>query len=107
MKTRNNQISLIGRLGSEPKTSETATTQVANFSVAVNEYFTSNSGEKKRTTWFNVVAWGELAKKVGEMKKGAQIKITGRMQSILRQKGNVEYTTYEVVALEIELETAE
>ena len=106
MKT--NTIILIGRLGKEPRVTQMETATVANFSLAVNETFSTKKGETQtRTTWFNIAIWGEQATKVAEFPKGALLKLTGRIQEVVKTKtvgkGEVEYKTYEVVGHDISL----
>ncbi len=91
------QITVVGNAGKDPEVRYTASGKaVANFSVAVNE----GSGEKKETTWFNVVAWEKLAEICGEyIKKGKQVLVVGRLQ--LRKyedKKGEERTSVEIVA---------
>jgi len=64
---------IAGNLGRDPEMRYTPSGQaVTNFSVAVNESFTSSSGERiQRTIWFRVSAWGKQAETCNQyLKKG-------------------------------------
>ena len=62
------EITLIGRLGSDPELRYTPAGQaVANFSVAANRRYTGGNGEQvEETVWLRVSAWGKLAKTTNE-----------------------------------------
>ena len=52
------QIMVSGNIGQQPEIKTVGDTKVANFSVAVNENYTTKSGEKKETThWYRCEAW--------------------------------------------------
>jgi single-strand DNA-binding protein len=97
-----NKVILVGRLGKDPELKYTqGGTPVANFSLATDETWTDQSGEKQqRTEWHNIVAWKKLAEICGQyVKKGQQIYIEGKIQTRKWEDkdGNSRYTT-EVVA---------
>ncbi|HET6267116.1 MAG TPA: single-stranded DNA-binding protein [Acidobacteriota bacterium] len=79
-----NKVTLIGHVGRQ---SEIRYTQggapVANFSMATNEYWTNNTGERQeRTEWHKIVAWGKLAEFCQEyIQKGSYLYIEGRLQT--------------------------
>ena len=54
-----NKVILIGRLGKDPELKYTqGGTPVANFSLATDETWKDQSGDKQqRTEWHNIVAW--------------------------------------------------
>ena len=73
---------LAGRLGGDPEMRYTPSgTAVTNFSIAVDDSYTSNSGERvKRTIWFRVSAWGKLGEICNQyLKKGRMALVEGRM----------------------------
>jgi single-strand DNA-binding protein len=79
-----NTVALIGRLGADPEVRCTPSgVPVPNFRIAVNEFWTDQSGEKQeRTHWFSCVAWKNLAETVGNyLAKGSQVGISGSLQS--------------------------
>jgi single-strand DNA-binding protein len=97
-----NKVILVGRLGKDPELKYTQSGDaVANFSIATDETWKDQSGEKQqRTEWHNIVAWKKLADICGEyVKKGQQVYIEGKLQTRKweDQEGNTKYKT-EIVA---------
>ena len=79
-----NTVALIGRLGADPEIRYTSSgVPVANFRIAVNEYWTDRNGQKQeRTHWFSCVAWKNLAETIEKyLSKGSQVGISGSLQS--------------------------
>ncbi len=75
-------IILVGNLGRDPEMRYTPSGQaVTDFSVAVNDNYTSSSGEKvKRTIWFRVSTWGKQAETCNQyLKKGKKVLVEGRL----------------------------
>jgi single-strand DNA-binding protein len=75
-------IIIAGNLGKDPEMRYTPSGQaVTSFSVAVNDNYTNNNGERiKRTIWFRVSAWGKQAETCNQyLKKGAKVLIEGRL----------------------------
>ncbi len=97
-----NKVILIGRLGKDPEMRFTPGGKaVTNFTMATNEYWTDQSGERQeRTEWHRIVTWGKLAEICAKLLgKGKQVYIEGRLQtrSWDDRDGNKRYTT-EIVA---------
>lgn len=79
-----NRVMLIGNLTRDPELRYIPSgTAVANFSLAVNRIYNTQSGEKKKETCFTrVVAWGRMAEICGEfLTKGSAVFVEGRLQS--------------------------
>lgn len=78
-----NKMMIIGRLGGDPVQRETTNGKlVTSFSVATD----AGWGDKKRTQWFNVSAWGKLAETCSQyLQKGRMVYVEGSMES---NKGN-------------------
>ncbi len=79
-----NKAILIGRLGKDPELKYTPGGKaVASFSLATNERWTGQDGEKKeKTTWHNIVVWGKQAEIMKEyLVKGKQVYIEGRIEN--------------------------
>jgi single-strand DNA-binding protein len=77
-------IVIAGNLGRDPEMRFTPAGQaVTNFSIAVNESFTNNNGEKiKRTIWFRVTTWGKQAEICNQyLKKGRMVLVEGRINA--------------------------
>ena len=97
-----NMAMIIGNLGRDPEVRYTQSGDpVANFSVATSETWKDkNSGEKRENTeWHACVAFGTLAKIVGEyLRKGSQVYVSGKLQtSSWEQEGQKRYKTEIVV----------
>ncbi|MBU8932593.1 MAG: single-stranded DNA-binding protein [candidate division Zixibacteria bacterium] len=79
-----NKVILVGRLGKDPELKYTTSSRaVVNFSLATNERWTSQDGQKQeKTTWHNIVAWGKQAEVINEYcRKGKQLYIEGRIDN--------------------------
>jgi len=79
-----NKVTLIGHVGKQPEVRYTqGGAPVANFSLATNEYWTTNTGERgERTEWHRIVAWRKLAEFCQEyIQKGSYLYIEGRIQT--------------------------
>jgi single-strand DNA-binding protein len=75
-------IIIVGNLGRDPEMRYTPSGQaVTNFSVAVNDNYTSSSGEKvERTIWVRVSTWGKQAEICNQyLKKGRKVLVEGRL----------------------------
>lgn len=93
-----NKAMLIGNLGRDPEVRYTSGgTAVANFTLATNERWTDNAGERQeRTEWHRIVVWGKQAEIAGEyLRKGRQIFVEGSLQTRewTDRDGNKRYTT--------------
>ena len=102
-----NRVILVGRLGRDPEMRHTSSgTAVANFSVATNERWNDQKGERQeRTEWHNVVVWNKLAEICNEyLSKGKLVYLEGRLQTRdwEDRDGNKRRTT-EVVAAEMRM----
>ena len=79
-----NKAILVGRLGRDPEVRRTASgTAVANFSLATDEFWNDQSGERqRRTEWHRIVVWSRLAETCERyLRKGSLIYIEGRIQT--------------------------
>jgi single stranded DNA-binding protein len=78
-----NQISIIGYLGGDAKTSSTnGGTQVTKFSVATNKSWKDdNSGDwKSKSQWHNIVGYGDWpASLAARLVKGAHVFVQGEL----------------------------
>jgi len=83
MKTLRNSVQLIGNVGQDIKFSKLDNgTAYAKFSLATNEFYRNNKGEKvKETQWHNVIAWGKTAEYINEsVKKGNEVVLQGKLK---------------------------
>tara|TARA_R100000935_G_scaffold1440_2_gene4658 strand:+ start:640 stop:984 length:345 start_codon:yes stop_codon:yes gene_type:complete len=84
MSTLKNHVQLIGNVGQEPTiTNLESGKKVARFSLATNEFYKNDKGEKTQTTdWHTVVAWGKTAEIIERyVGKGKELGITGKLKS--------------------------
>ena len=104
-----NKIMLIGNLGREPELQVTSDgTPFTKFSLAVNRYTKTSSGERKEETeWFNIIAWRQLAETCERyLHKGSKVYIEGRLtQRKYTDKNGVERMSVEVIANDMEMLT--
>ena len=105
MNTLRNKVQLIGNLGNDPEiiNLESGKT-LAKFTMATNDSYTNNNGEKiTDTQWHHVVAWGKTAEIIEKyVTKGKEIAIEGKLtsRSYDDKEGNKKYIT-EIVANEV------
>ncbi|MFQ5602756.1 MAG: single-stranded DNA-binding protein [bacterium] len=96
-----NKVILVGNLGQDPELKYTPSgAAVTNFSIATNEVWKDNDGNKQeRTEWHRVVLWRRLAEIAGEyLKKGSKIYVEGRLQTrSWEDKDGVKRYTTEVL----------
>lgn len=98
MNALKNQVRLIGFLGADPevKTLESGK-KLARFSLATNESWTNDKGEKvTETTWHNLVAWEKVAEIVERfLLKGSEVAIEGKLvnNSYEDKEGVTRYST--------------
>jgi len=79
-----NQAEVVGNVTKDPEIRQTPNgDSVCSFGVATNFSWKDRAGESQEKTEFhNIVAWGELAKSLGEsIKKGRKVYIAGRLQT--------------------------
>jgi len=82
MKSLRNSVQLIGRLGKDPELMELKSgKKLAKFSLATNESYRNQKGEKiDETQWHNIVAWEKKAEFSSEyLKKGMEIALEGKL----------------------------
>ena len=102
-----NRVILVGRLGRDPEMRHTTSgTPVVNFSLATDESWKDQNGERqRRTEWHNIVVWSKLAEICNQyLTKGRLVYIEGRIQSREwdDRDGNKRRTT-EIVASNMQM----
>jgi single-strand DNA-binding protein len=105
MNTLRNRVQLIGNLGNDPEIiSLDSGKKLAKFSIATNESYKNQEGERVTDTqWHNVVAWGKTAEIIETyVTKGKEVAIEGKLshRSYDDTNGNKRYST-EVVCTEL------
>ena len=105
MGTLRNHVQLIGNVGQDPTiTNLESGRKVARFSLATNEFYKKDKGEKVQTTeWHTVVAWGKTADLIENyVVKGKELALSGKLKSRSYEdkEGVTRYVT-EIEASEI------
>ncbi|WP_026809939.1 single-stranded DNA-binding protein [Arenibacter latericius] len=105
MSTIRNHVQLIGNLGEDPKVTILENgRKVARFSLATNEFYKNEKGEKTQSTeWHTIIAWGKTAEIIEKYAgKGQEIGVAGKLKTrtYTTDDGNQRYIT-EVEAKEI------
>lgn len=97
-----NKVILLANVGQEPEVKHTSGgAAVTTLSVATNEVWKDNDGNKQeRTEWHRVILWRKLAEIAGEyIKKGSKVYIEGRLQTrSWEDKDGVKKYTTEIIA---------
>lgn len=97
-----NKVQLIGNVGQDPevKTLEGGR-KVATITLATNETYTNNKGEKvEQTEWHRAIAWGKTAEIIEKyVTKGKEIAIEGKLthRSYDDKNGEKRYVTDVVI----------
>lgn len=107
MSTLRNRVQLIGNVGNDPEVKTfDGGKKVANLTIATNESYRNDKGEKvEQTEWHRVVAWGKTAEIIEKyVSKGKEIAVDGKLthRSYDDKNGEKRYIT-EVVVSEITL----
>jgi len=105
MNTIRNRVQLIGHVGQEPEVKTfDGGKKVANITIATNDYYINDKGEKvENTEWHRVTAWGKTAEIIEKyVTKGKEIAIDGKLthRSYDDKDGTKRYVS-EVVANDI------
>ncbi|MBS1271169.1 MAG: Single-stranded DNA-binding protein [Candidatus Marinimicrobia bacterium] len=102
-----NRVILVGNVGQKPEVRYTSSgAAVANLSVATNEFWKDNDGNRQeRTEWHRIVTWRGQAEFCEQyVDKGTMLYIEGRLQTRdWEDKNGVKRYTTEVVAETITL----
>ncbi len=82
MNAMKNRVQLIGYVGQEPEVKTfDGGKKVANITIATNDYYINDKGEKvENTEWHRVTAWGKTAEIIEKyVTKGKEIAIDGKL----------------------------
>ncbi len=102
-----NRVQLIGHVGNDPEIKNLdGGKKVANLSIATNDSYRNDKGEKvDQTEWHKVVAWGKTAEIIEKfVSKGKEVALEGKLthKSYEDKNGEKRYVT-EVLVSEIML----
>jgi len=108
MNSLRNSVRLVGNLGMDPEVRTFDNNkQLARISIATNETYKNNKGEKvTETQWHNLVIWGAQAQIAADLlKKGDEIAVEGRLanSNYTDKEGNKRYVSEVVVSEFIKL----
>jgi len=108
MNSLRNSVRLVGNLGMDPEIRTFDNNkQLARISIATNETYKNNKGEKvTETQWHNLVIWGAQAQIAADLlKKGDEIAVEGRLanSNYTDKEGNKRYVSEVVVSEFIKL----
>ena len=100
-----NTVQLIGHVGQDPEVkSLEGGKKLANISIATNEVYYKENGDKvEKTEWHRVTAWGKTAEIIEKyVTKGKEIAIAGKLtHRSYDDKDGVKRFITEVVANEV------
>ncbi len=105
MNTMKNKVQIIGHVGAAPEVKKLENgTVIANISVATNEIYTNEKGEKvENTLWHRITAFGKIAQLIETyIGKGREIAVEGKLsyRNYEDKNGEKRYIT-EIIAQEI------
>ncbi len=103
MNALRNKVQLIGNLGNDPEIINLDSgRKLAKFTVATNESYKNDAGEKVTDTqWHHVVAWGKTAEIIEKyVTKGKEVAVEGKLthRSYEDKSGEKRYATEVVVS---------
>lgn len=103
MNTLKNRVQLIGNVGNDPEIKNLdGGKKLASLSIATNESYTNDKGEKvEQTEWHRVTAWGKTAEIIEKyVTKGKEVAIEGKLshRSYDDKNGEKRYITEVVVS---------
>lgn len=99
-----NRVQLIGHVGQEPEIKTVNNKKVANVTLATNDSYTNDKGEKvEQTEWHRITAWGKTAEIIEKyVTKGKEIAIEGKLSyRNYDDKDGVKRYVTEIIASEI------
>lgn len=102
MNLAQNQVTLIGYLGSDPEHFGEGERAGARFSLATTETFGREEERKERTDWHRIVAWNGTARACRHLARGDRLAVFGKLRTNdwTDEEGNARRTV-EVQALDV------
>lgn len=101
MATDLNLCQFIGRLGANPESRDMKNGEkFTTFSIAVNESYTTKSGEKvKKTEWINVIVYRKLAEICAQyLIKGSHVYVAGKLSTNkYKDREGIERTAFQII----------
>lgn len=99
-----NRVQLIGHVGQEPEVKTVNNKKVANITLATNDFYKNDKGEKvEQTEWHRITAWGKTAEIIEKfVTKGKEIAVEGKLtHRNYEDKDGVKRYITEVLANEV------
>lgn len=98
MNSLRNRVQLIGNPGMDPEIKNLENgAKLAKFSMATNENYKNNKGEKVTDTqWHTIIAWGKTAELVEKyIRKGKEVGVEGKLvtRTYETKEGEKRYVT--------------
>lgn len=100
-----NEVTLIGRLGQDPRGFEANGNPGTNLSIATTDRWTDKqTGERKeKTAWHSIVAWGRLGEICAKhLAKGSLVYVKGKLNYKEQEKDGVKRIFPEIVASNVQ-----
>ena len=100
-----NCVTLLGRLGRDPKTSDAQGLAICRLALATTRRYKGRDGEKKEETeWHNVVLFGKTAEIAQQyLQKGSEVYIEGRLRTRSYEKDGVKRYSTEIIGESMQL----
>jgi single-strand DNA-binding protein len=89
-----NKVTLIGNIGKDPETRTFDNgSEVCQFSLATSKSWKDKAGEwQEKTTWHNIVAWGNKVQQAAKLQKGDTLYLEGEIDNRSYEKdGQTRY----------------
>lgn len=97
------KLLIIGNLGKDPEVQFSGTTALAKFTVGASDRIKTKDGWQDHTEWHNVVCFGKTAEACGQhLAKGAQVFVSGKMQTKEYEKNGEKKRWTEVIADDVQ-----
>jgi single-strand DNA-binding protein len=107
MNAMKNRVQLIGNVGNQPEIKIfDGGKKLANLSIATNESYTNDKGEKiTDTQWHRITAWGKTAEIIEKyVTKGKEIAVVGKLSyKTYDDKNGIKQYATEITVSEIQL----
>lgn len=100
-----NKAIIVGNVGADPETLETASGRVTKIRIATSETWKDKAGEKQeRTEWHRVSAWGKLGEIIASyVRKGSKVYVEGQIRTSSYEKNGEKRYSTEIVAREMQM----
>lgn len=100
--TQTNKVTLSGNLVKKPEIKALENgTEFCTFSIAVNNNYEKDGQKINEPSFFNGVAYGDVANQIKDLEKGSELSVSGKViQKKFEKDGQVKFST-EIYAFEV------